>query len=236
LNGNANGQVFQANSTSINISGFTITNATDGIILENCSGSVITKNTIKCFSIGIWLHYSNSNTVSNNLVSNNGGCGIMLCGGSSENNITGNTLKENAIGLASTGTNNLIYHNNFITNQNQTQMLSSSKNTWDKNTEGNYWNDYNGTEFDEYGVGTNPYVIDASNQDNFPLKNPYTRGDVNHDAKVNIMDINIVAVAFKTHPGDAKWNLHADIDENNEINIIDVSTAARAFGKGWLYP
>jgi parallel beta-helix repeat protein len=169
-------------------------------------------------------------------VLDSGWLGILLCGGSSENNITRNTLKDNANGLGLTGTNNTIYHNNFIANQNQTRMDSSHINIWDNSYEGNYWSDYNGTDFDRYGIGSIPYTIDADNQDNCPLKSPHMIGDINHDAKVNILDIMIIARAFWTVPGDGRWNIHADIDGNNEINIADISIPAKSFRKEWKDP
>jgi len=61
-------------------------------------------------------------------------------------------------------------------------------------------------------------------------------GDVNRDAKVNILDISIIAKAFGKQQGDDYWNPHADLDDNGAINIIDISTAAREFGKEWGYP
>jgi parallel beta-helix repeat protein len=236
LDGNGGQTVVLVNSTSVAISGFTIRNGSDGIILEGCSGSTIEGNDINCFSTGIWLHYSDSNVVSDNLMLNSGYCGLILCGGSSENNVTHNTLRNNVNAMIMTGTNNLIYHNNFINNQNQTWMKASLKNAWNNTCDGNYWSDYNGTEFDRYGIGSTPYVIDANNQDNYPLKTPYLLGDINHDAKVSILDISIIARAFGTKPEDTRWNPHADIDENNEINIVDISKAAKNYGKEWKNP
>jgi nitrous oxidase accessory protein NosD len=37
---------------------------------------------------------------------------------------------------------------------------------------GNYWADYNGTDANHDGVGDTPYVIDATNSDNYPLLTP----------------------------------------------------------------
>jgi len=56
-------------------------------------------------------------------------------------------------------------------------------------------------------------------------------GDVNGDRKVNIIDITLVAVAFKTTPTDPKWNPNADINNDNTINILDISKVAKEFGK-----
>jgi parallel beta-helix repeat protein len=161
--------VIQANLTTVNISGFTITNGTIGIMLETCTGSIIRNNNISCDTRGIWLHHSNNNIVSDNFVSNSYFRGIVLCGYSSENIIILNTIKDNANGLALTGWKNFICHNNFINNQNQTEMIESFNNTWDNSLEGNYWSNYKGKDADQDGIGDNPYLIDMNNQDNHPL-------------------------------------------------------------------
>jgi hypothetical protein len=55
--------------------------------------------------------------------------------------------------------------------------------------------------------------------------------DLNQDGAVNILDLNMVARAFGTKPGDARWNAFADLDNNNEVNIFDLYKVARDFGK-----
>jgi parallel beta-helix repeat protein len=165
--------VIQANLTTVNISGFTIQNGTNGIWLEECNSSNIQENILVRNSIGIWLHYSNSNTISDNILSDDW-CGIQLCGHSSKNTIILNTIKENAEGLGITGQDNFIIHNNFINNQNQTNVIESFHNNWNNTYEGNYWSDYNGTDADQDGIGDTPYPIDENNQDNHPLMGMYS--------------------------------------------------------------
>jgi parallel beta-helix repeat protein len=165
--------VIQANLTTVNISGFTIQNGTNGITLEKCNSSTIQENILVRNSIGIWLHYSNSNTVSDNMLSDYY-CGIQLCGHSSKNTIILNTIKDNAYGLGITGEDNFIIHNNFINNQNQTNVIESHYNVWNNTYEGNYWSNYNGTDADQDGIGDTPYPIDENNQDNHPLMGMYS--------------------------------------------------------------
>jgi hypothetical protein len=55
--------------------------------------------------------------------------------------------------------------------------------------------------------------------------------DLNGDGVINIIDVAIVARAFQTSPGDAKWNSDADLNKDGIINIVDVATVAREFGK-----
>jgi hypothetical protein len=49
-------------------------------------------------------------------------------------------------------------------------------NTWDAGypSGGNYWSDYNLTDSDNDGIGNTPHIIDANNQDNYPLKGMFS--------------------------------------------------------------
>jgi parallel beta-helix repeat protein len=166
--------VIQANLTTVNISGFTIHNASNGIVLEECKNSVIKENNVNYTTQGIWLLHSNNNTVSDNNVKDAWWLGIVLCGHSSNNTIILNTIRDNNQGLGITGEDNLIIHNNFINNQNQTNMIESHYNIWNNTYEGNYWSNYNGTDADQDGIGDTPYPIDENNQDNHPLMSMYS--------------------------------------------------------------
>jgi len=234
LDGKGGYSVIKANSTAVVISGFTIMNGSEGILLERCDGSILKQNYITNCSKGIWLRYSNSNTVSENLF-NSCSYGIVLCGHSSNNTLTRNTIDDCSHGISITGRDNLIYHNNFQNNRNQTLIIESFFNAWNNSCEGNYWSDYDGAEFNNYGIGNTPHVIDENNHDYCPLMSPYMLGDVNHDAVVNILDISMIAKGFGTQLGDENWNCHADLDENGKINILDVAMAAKEFGKEWKY-
>jgi len=55
--------------------------------------------------------------------------------------------------------------------------------------------------------------------------------DLNHDGKINIIDISIVAKAFGTKPGDPLWNPVADVNGDGIVNIKDISLVARYFGQ-----
>lgn len=236
LDGNNGSIVIQANLTSISISGFTITNADCGILLEGCNESLIKENKINCYSAGIWLHYTNNSIVTDNYVFDSTYRGIVLCGGSSYNNITRNTLMNNTEGIGLSGIGSLIYHNNFINNQYQTVMIAPFPNFWNNTIEGNYWSDYNETAFNNYGIGSVPYVIDTQNIDYHPLRSPYMLGDINHDGKIDMKDVGTVAKAFGRKFGDSSWNPYADIDETGEVTMRDVAISARNFGRVWTNP
>jgi hypothetical protein len=55
--------------------------------------------------------------------------------------------------------------------------------------------------------------------------------DLNGDGRVDMVDIAMVAHAFGTHEGDARWIQVADINGDGIINMIDVATVARDFGR-----
>lgn len=227
-------------SSTCNICGNSIFFCHDGIVAVSSSNNGISGNNITANDgDGIKVYYSsNSNRIYRNNITANTYDSITLSG-SSNNSIFGNNMINGGLGILLVGSSgNSIYHNNFVNNTFQAHTYMDSANVWNDGrcSGGNYWSDYGGTEFDEYGIGNAPYVIDGNNTDYCPLMSPYVLGDVNHDAKINIADMYIIAKAFETRIGEANWNPHADIDENGKINIIDMYKAAIEFGKEWTYP
>jgi nitrous oxidase accessory protein NosD len=111
------------------------------------------------------------------------GTGINLST-SSKNTIIGNQLVDNKVGISATtiysqggAHDNIIYYNTFINNTenvyNEVVLAGPvAISIWDNGTVGNYWSNYNGTDGNGDGIGDTPYVIDASNQDHYPLMNP----------------------------------------------------------------
>ena len=169
------GTVIQANLTTVNISGFTIQNASNGIVLEGCNNSAIKENNVNCTSTGIWLLHSDNNTVSDNIVMDSGWFGILLCGYSSNNTVERNTIRDNVQGFGMTGEDNLVIHNSFVNNENQTVIIESFYNAWNNTYEGNYWSDYHGADANQNGIGDTPYSIDENNQDNHPLMGTFSQ-------------------------------------------------------------
>jgi parallel beta-helix repeat protein len=177
------------NSASHNVlSGNNITNNEQlGISLyessdNSISGNNIANNTsVDAMTSGIGLGLSNGNVISGNNITNNYYWGVSLHL-SSNNSIVGNCIaanKDYGVYLTGDSSNNDIYHNNF---NNSRQVYSyNSTNTWDDGylSGGNYWSNYNG--FDLWsgsgqnlsgsdGIGDTSFVIDATNQDHYPLK------------------------------------------------------------------
>jgi len=179
------------------ISGNTIDINDEGIYLIYSDDNTISENFITRCSIGINLVYSNNtNIYSNSIVENYGNDikldhsnkniisgntisqsyhGIFLTY-SSSNTIFENTFNDNQYGMEFTqfSDNNINYHNNFIDNNRQNSR-DSRNNTWYSTTlkEGNYWDDYQGTDANGDGIGDTPYnIIGGDNQDMYPLINP----------------------------------------------------------------
>jgi len=97
------------------------------------------------------------------------------------NVVANNTILNCANGfyLAEGSLGTLIYHNNIINSPNSSDLGSNS---WDGNSEGNYWSDYTGVDVKRGadqglpgsdGVGDTPYIIDVDSADHYPLMYPY---------------------------------------------------------------
>jgi parallel beta-helix repeat protein len=151
--------------------------------IDETSGSIegltIKNLNIKYFDIGMYV-WTTNNTVTGNAVTENI-VGILLSG--SNNTITRNCITNNAEGIFF-GTNepeeiplNLTVSQNSFSNNTRhlsgcvckEYNTSEPPHTWDNGAEGNYWNDYNGTDADGDGIGDTPYVLDIQNLDRYPL-------------------------------------------------------------------
>jgi parallel beta-helix repeat protein len=125
----------------------------------------IFENTINSCDQGVHLFSADENRVFRNSISNCTAYGIFLC----------------------CADGNMFYSNNFLANNMQVyeehsvwtgmgfEDYFSENNTWDAGSSirGNFWSDYNGTDTDDDGMGDTPYIIDAYNQDNYPVIFPF---------------------------------------------------------------
>lgn len=154
-----------------------------GVMIENSSNNAVSVNIIttneRC-GVALFANSSKGNSVFGNKIANNG-VGFWFIEASG-NSVTGNNITANEYaGIAFlNSSNNVIFHNNFVNNQEQVYDLSRdnpsippSINVWDNGypSGGNYWSDYNGTDANHDGIGDTPYVIDANNIDHYPLMN-----------------------------------------------------------------
>ena len=114
---NPDDHVFYVTADWVNITGFTVENATGsnmaGIYLGSADHCNISSNNVTNNGYGIYLYSSsNSNTITNNTASNNTQRGIYLFFSSTNNNITNNTANSNPYGIYLYSSNNNTLANN----------------------------------------------------------------------------------------------------------------------------
>lgn len=166
-------------SGSFNIIAYnTIYKAHTAIEPKGDFNTIFKNNILNCY-YGIEVDDSSHNIVRGNNVTGPSVWGLIISSGSN-NTVHENTFINNSIGVAlgstiSRAENNVFYHNNFINNTRHVgkNWEEYGANIWDDGREGNYWSDYNGTDADGDGIGDTPYIIDAENQDRFPLISPF---------------------------------------------------------------
>ena len=213
-------------------------NSYSAVSLTIANGNTIENNTITDEYLGISLYESTQNKIATNFEFNCSQKTLTLESYSTNNIVIQNTLSNcyQGVNEDTNSGNNTFYHNSIINNTIQVSLFGAA-NEWDNGypSGGNYWSDYNGTDLNEDGIGDTPYVIDPSNQDQYPLMDPFSPrellSDLNTDGKVNILDITLIAQAFGSSPGSPRWNPVCDLDRNGQVNIIDLTMIAKDFGK-----
>jgi parallel beta-helix repeat protein len=162
------GYVALVNCKNITVKNLTLSYNVEGILLAFTTDSMITQNILKNMSYGIRFYGSSNNQIIANNITNNQ-YGILFSG-------------YRFLGTYNPSPNNIIYHNNFVDNQEAVHDIAESSspwfeadpavNVWDNGTTGNYWSNYTGVDSNGDGVGDTPYIINRNNQDNYPLIEP----------------------------------------------------------------
>lgn len=161
-----------------NISDNTIKNNERGIGLQYASYNNIKENIIENNEAeGIRLSHSWENTFYKNIIQNNN-YGFNFYFYADENIIHENTIQNNneygIYLLEDENIHNIIFNNNFINNT--IHASDGGTNYWNDSAkkQGNYWDDYDGVDKTNDGMGDTPYDINGGeNQDNYPRMSPY---------------------------------------------------------------
>ena len=169
-------------------------------VFFNTRQNQISENTITKNWVGVLFHlYSEGNTLSNNIITENTGIGVWLDGGSN-NKIIQNNITDNTRGVFSTSTiNSTVHHNNFVNNTFQVDIYGNDPviGTWDNGSEGNYWDTYAGIDNNGDGIGDTPYIINENNQDNYPLMKVVEIPEFFSWTILMVISFAIIALAFK---------------------------------------
>jgi parallel beta-helix repeat protein len=144
----------------------------DGCDGNDISGNIASNTITTNQSWGIFLSsFCDNNNISGNTAYGNMQHGISLTINCDDNIIMENTMHYNhqyGLIIDSLCYNNLIYLNDF---KNQFNARDDGNSQWDNGAIGNHWDDYEGVDVNDDGIGDSPYNISGSagSQDNFPI-------------------------------------------------------------------
>ncbi|MFW9990007.1 MAG: nitrous oxide reductase family maturation protein NosD [Candidatus Odinarchaeota archaeon] len=198
-NGNIGVFIWNSNSNSIRFNDI-IQNDGIGISLEGSypvnsdNNSIINNYIYNNTGIGIYIEDGTDNNINDNDIINNQGDGIeisladntkLMKNTISLNNgagvrywkgwnsfIIGNNITYNIDGIVLGDTGYLlIYNNRFVGNIGDNAFTLNSYCSWDNGSLGNYWDDYDGADANEDGIGDTPYtgINGALAIDHYPI-------------------------------------------------------------------
>lgn len=175
------------------ISENTIKNSRWGIDLVGCTNNIVQSNYVSNSSVtSIGLGFADWNFICDNLIIKND-LGFRITE-SSNNTICRNDMADNgwesggsAIYLYFFQSDNKFYQNSFRNNYVHVLINHAYSNIWENGLEGNYWSDYNGTDYNLDGIGDSNYVISSNNTDHYPLMGPFSSFNTSIGKHVNII-------------------------------------------------
>jgi len=132
-------------------------------------GTIINRCSIQGFNNGIHalLAAQQNQILYTNSFNNDVGIDFRISASNnivSQCNIYGNTW---GIHIWQNSHKNQVYLNNFWRNDND--ILDEGNNTWDNGAQGNYWDQYAGTDANGDGIGDTPYEISSTTTDGYPF-------------------------------------------------------------------
>lgn len=200
----------------------------NAIRLDYADGNVVEENAVENCTFGVFVGYESSGNI---VVGNNASgssIGFMLWDKSNDNLVTNNLAINNGYGIALlSSNNNKIYHNNFTSNDQQVLNIDSQPNVWDNGypSGGNYWSDYvdddvqtgpNQDEVGSDGIWDHPYFIDADNQDNYPLVEPW---------EVVPATVDFFPDTLNVYSLFGRWiKVYIELPGGYDVNGIDITT------------
>jgi parallel beta-helix repeat protein len=169
---------FQMGGSTNTVFNNIITNCGSGIRTDYTDENFVYKNNVTDSYMAIAIGYESS---FNKIAANDASMsdfGVVIMDHSNNNTVFNNDVHDNYYGIALLwqSNNTKVYHNNFVDNVQQTLVGDAFNNVWDDDypSGGNYWSDYAGVDANGDGIGDTPYIIDADNQDRYPLMHPWS--------------------------------------------------------------
>jgi parallel beta-helix repeat protein len=169
------GYVAVINSTKISVENLKLSKNWQAILFAHTNNSEIKNVKLTSNMDAMWLiECSNCSVYENNVEENNWG-GIAIVN-SRFCKFQGNNLTNNkGYGVFLSDSSDNIFYNNNLNNTNQVWLFGVNHNNWDagKKMGGNYWSDYKGDDNDGDCIGDTQYFISSTNNDYYPLMQPY---------------------------------------------------------------
>jgi parallel beta-helix repeat protein len=111
------GYIVLVSCSNINVNNQVITNENQGILLASTTNSLITQNNFTQNTVGIMAYWSSGNTISQNSITENAEKGIWLWISCNSNTISGNTMTSNG-GVGGLNIWEMQSYSNFYSNNN----------------------------------------------------------------------------------------------------------------------
>ena len=145
-------------------------NALSTIKLWDANSNLITNNTFTSLHVGYDGRACSNNMISKNSIIGPDDFGILMSAGSNNlfhDNLIYNYTAGYGVAIGGNGLvaeNNIFYRNLFINNDLHVSAgweVEGAGNIWDNGEEGNYWDDYTGSDSNRDGIGDVPYTVEG---------------------------------------------------------------------------